>query len=67
MRKVLKVATMIAIAIVMQVGANKLAYANRGHQALGGEKLVFPAVLVLEYKAFCTPDEEIEFGEEDEY
>ncbi len=64
MRKLVKVGTMIAIAVVMQIGACKLAYSERGRQAFGGERLVLPAVLVLEYKAFCNPEETLLDDEE---
>lgn len=60
MRKLAKVGTMIAIAVVMQIGACKLAYNERGYQAFGGERLILPAVLVLEYKALCEPEETLD-------
>lgn len=67
MRKLVKVGTMFAIAAIMQIGACKLAYAERGYKAVGSERLIFPAVLFTEYKAFCYPRESFYDEEEEEY
>lgn len=58
MRKLVKIIAMVAIATIMQIGACKIAYTERGYQAMGSERLVFPIVLYAEYKAFCEPEED---------
>lgn len=68
MRKLVKVGAMLAIAAIVQIGACKLAYNERGYKAMGSERLVFPVVLFAEYKAFCEPGESFyEDDEEEEY
>lgn len=67
MRKLVKVGVMFAIAAIMQIGACKLAYAERGYKAMGSERLIFPVVLFVEYKAFCEPGESFYDDEEEEY
>ena len=64
MRKLVKVSAMLAIAAIMQIGGCKLAYAERGYKAIGSERLIFPVVLFLEYKAFCEPGESFYEDEE---
>lgn len=63
-RKLVKIGAMIAIAAMVQIGACKLAFHERGYKAMGSERLVFPVVLYLEYKLFCDPDENL-FGDEE--
>lgn len=65
MRKLVKVSAMLAIAAIMQIGGCKLAYAERGYKAIGSERLIFPVVLFLEYKAFCEPGESFYEDEEE--
>ena len=66
MRKLVKVSAMLAIAAIMQIGGCKLAYAERGYKAIGSERLIFPVVLFLEYKAFCEPGESFYEDEEED-
>ena len=67
LRKLVKVSAMLAIAAIMQIGGCKLAYAERGYEAIGSERLIFPVVLFLEYKAFCEPGESFYEDEEEVY
>lgn len=67
LRKLVKVSAMLAIAAIMQIGGCKLAYAERGYKAIGSERLIFPVVLFLEYKAFCEPGESFYEDEEEEH
>lgn len=67
MRKLVKVSVMLAIAAIMQLGACKLAYNERGYKAMGSERLIFPVVLYVEYKAFCYPGETFCEDDEEEY
>ena len=48
MRKLVKVSAMLAIAAIMQIGGCKLAYAERGYEAIGRERLIFTVVLFRE-------------------
>lgn len=67
MRKLVKVSAMLAIAVIMQIGGCKLAYDERGYKTIGSERLIFPVVLFLEYKAFYEPGESFYEDEEEEY
>lgn len=67
MRKLAKVSAMILIAVIMQIGANELAFEQRGYKATGGEVLIFPTVLFIEYKAFCSERESFVEEDEEEY
>lgn len=66
MRKLVKIGIMLAVATVIQIGAYDLAYQERGYEAIGGEILIFPAVLFWEYKAFYEPLETFDGDEEEE-
>ena len=57
MKKLVKIIAMLTIAAVIQIGACKLALNERGYKAIGSERLVFPAILFLEYKVFCKSEE----------
>ena len=67
LRQLVKVSAMLAIAAIMQIGGCKMAYAQRVYRASGSERLSFPVVLFLEYKAFCEPEESFYEDEEEEY
>lgn len=60
-KQLVKVAVAIAIAVIMQVGANKVAYMDRGYDAMGGEIMVFPLALWTEYRVFLSEYDEEEF------
>lgn len=51
-KQMLKVTVAVMIAAALQIGANILAYQERGYEAMGGEMLVFPIVVLIEYMAF---------------
>lgn len=58
MSGLVKVVTAITIAVIMQIGANKIAYTVRGYEAMGGEITVFPLVLCTEYRVFLDEEGE---------
>ena len=66
-KKLVKVLTMIAIAAVIQIQANKLAaFERHSVDAIRSEVFAFPIVLITEYKVFCTPGESLVEYEEEE-
>lgn len=64
-KQLVKVAAAITIAAIMQIGANKVAYMDRGYDAMGGEVMVFPLVLWTEYRVFLSEYDEEEWEEYD--
>lgn len=66
MKGLVKVAAMLSIAAVMQLGACKIAARERMIPGMGSERLVFPITLFVEYKAFCHPGETFLGDEEEE-
>ena len=63
-KRLAKLAVAMAIAAALQIGANSLAYQERGYNAMGGEVLVFPFAIWVEYMAFLR---EYDLEEYEEY
>ena len=66
MKKLVKLAVIIIVAVVLQIGANEHAFNERGYKATGGEVLVFPVALYLGYKIFLSEDDYAVDDEEEE-
>ena len=65
--RLFKLFLILAVSIILQIGATRIADEQRGYDATVGEVLVFPVVMFLGYKLAFDPDECLFEDDEEEY
>ena len=58
-KQLVKLFFIVVLAIGLQIGANNLAYMERGYEATGSEVFIFPMVMYGGYK-ICFREEELD-------